>query len=440
MKNNPPSYITTLSMIHGSMIAACLLLFLLLSYSFSHAPFTGYEWSILGLFVGSLAYFSIARIALFRKKHTLANWMLLIFYEVVSLYALLAWGLNSPAGLFSIILTIILPGILAGARAIIPASIFTIIKLFFVQTIHSLGIITPDFSYHSDPSTFWDVLTYTTIISIFSLIAWLSGRQQEQALARALRAEANLKEQKSLLRTTLAKESTRLRLAQLSQIKELHKFATLGQSTAATLHELSNHLSVLNLDIDDIKQQNHNSQAIENAEESIAHISKMVHQAKQLLVSYEQEEPFNAIPVIEQAFKDNQEKYKKHEIEPIFTRTIKTKYVLSGNALALMQVITVLLNNAIDASAQNTAPKVALDVRRTHTHLKITVTDNGPGVSKALEHSLFEPIHSDKPGGMGIGLYIAHQLVTNLFHGTIESVPNPDGAQFVILLPKASAP
>jgi hypothetical protein len=47
----------------------------------------------------------------------------------------------------------------------------------------------------------------------------------------------------------------------IPKIFQLYRFAVIGQSAAATLHELSNHLSILMLDFDTIKTQHKTSKS-----------------------------------------------------------------------------------------------------------------------------------------------------------------------------------
>ena len=122
----------------------------------------------------------------------------------------------------------------------------------------------------------------------------------------------------------------------------------MGQSTAATLHELSTHLSVLNLDIDDLNQQHASSQAIGNAKDSIAHINKMVRQAKHQLDTYGDYKTFNVHTVINRCVQDMQEKFARRNVTLANEARLVNTTTLKGSPLALMQVLTILLNNALE--------------------------------------------------------------------------------------------
>ncbi|MCW9034919.1 MAG: PAS domain S-box protein [Rhodospirillales bacterium] len=72
-----------------------------------------------------------------------------------------------------------------------------------------------------------------------------------------------------------------------------------------------------------------------------------------------------------------------------------------------------------------------------HPHIKITVSDDGPGMEKAVLERIFEPFFSTKKqqGGTGLGLATVHGIVSS-HNGTIEAFSNPgEGASFEVLLP-----
>jgi two-component system, LuxR family, sensor kinase FixL len=81
-----------------------------------------------------------------------------------------------------------------------------------------------------------------------------------------------------------------------------------------------------------------------------------------------------------------------------------------------VQVGTVLHNlliNALDAAVDGPAPGVVQVTahRVSSTAVAIDVMDSGPGVAAAVRDSLFEPLTTTKPSGMGLGLAISKTIV-----------------------------
>ena len=374
---------------------------------------------------------------MFKQNYTIVNWMLITFFLGVASATLLTWGLNAPIGILTICFVLTLPGILMNTRSIPLVTLIVVVIMCAIQTAHSSGLIHANNSVLSLPSTTWDVATYVTIFTIFSLVGWTSGNQREKNLQRALQAERIVKAQKAELAIKLEEQSAALRQSQLRQIRELHRFAFIGQSAAATLHELSNQLSIMNLDIEDIGQAHTNSEAIANAKVGMKHMNRIVRQARQQLNSYDQLEKFNAITAIRQSIKDSLPKFAHRRVKltkiPLVGRQT---FTIKGSQLALVHCLTILFNNAIDACYDTANPEVIILLRNYKTSLVVTISDNGSGIPPTEIETLFEPKVSQKPTGLGVGLYIAHHIIVNQFNGTIRHEPTNVGTKFVITLKK----
>lgn len=389
--------------------------------------------------IGCIAYilclFWLYKLCMYR----VVSWGLLALYTAVAFTTLLQWGLNAAMGVFAASFVIVVAGALLGSRAVVPVAVAIGILILIVQILHSTGIVTPDISTLSNNSSYLDVISYATVIGIFALVIWISDRVAEKALARARQAEKEVRSQKDMLGIELEKQSRQLRDAQLKEIQELYKFATLGQSTAATLHELSNHLSILNLDIDDLKQQTKNSQAIANAQEGIEQINIMVRKTRRLLDTYSSPRKFSIHQLLKQTQKDLLENFERKQVAFTYTNKLREKALILGDPLAISQSVTILLTNALEACENLPNARVCMQLSRQRSSYVITVKDNGIGVPPSIEKQLFKPKASAKPSGLGVGLYIARHLIETHLHGTLTyerpSRQKQSGASFVITIP-----
>lgn len=79
-------------------------------------------------------------------------------------------------------------------------------------------------------------------------------------------------------------------------------------------------------------------------------------------------------------------------------------------------------------------PQVALRMQVADHDLRIEVADNGPGIPPDRAHHIFWPFHTTKPGGTGVGLTLARQIV--LGHGGLLTLQQAPGTVFQMLLPK----
>lgn len=100
----------------------------------------------------------------------------------------------------------------------------------------------------------------------------------------------------------------------------------------------------------------------------------------------------------------------------------------------LCQALWALLQNAAEACVAMPLPQVALRMQVADHDLRIEVADNGPGIPPDRAHHIFRPFHTTKPGGTGVGLTLARQIV--LGHGGLLTLQQAPGTVFQMLLPK----
>jgi signal transduction histidine kinase len=104
-----------------------------------------------------------------------------------------------------------------------------------------------------------------------------------------------------------------------------------------------------------------------------------------------------------------------------------------ADPLLLREVITNLVNNAIDAVPPNGHVELKAG-RRSNGWPYFSVIDNGPGVSDDHRHHLFEPHFTTKEGGTGLGLFMSYGIVRE-HQGQLTYEGNKRGAVFTVTLP-----
>lgn len=101
-----------------------------------------------------------------------------------------------------------------------------------------------------------------------------------------------------------------------------------------------------------------------------------------------------------------------------------------------------VLVNLVDNSLKYTQGSVRIHVARAGDAVRITVTDEGPGIPPAEHERVFERFYRLDPalsrgvGGTGLGLYIARELVARM-RGRIELFSRGAGTTVVVELPAA---
>ncbi|HXT51890.1 MAG TPA: ATP-binding protein [Thermoanaerobaculia bacterium] len=101
--------------------------------------------------------------------------------------------------------------------------------------------------------------------------------------------------------------------------------------------------------------------------------------------------------------------------------------ILAGDPQLLERALRNLLRNALEAqqrSGAETPVEVAAGWRE--DRFEIAIRDRGPGVSPEMRRRLFQPFATDRPGGVGMGLALAHRIVA-LHGGTLTLEPRAGG-------------
>lgn len=98
------------------------------------------------------------------------------------------------------------------------------------------------------------------------------------------------------------------------------------------------------------------------------------------------------------------------------------------------QVLVNLLQNALDAVANCENPHVTFSTWEEDNQIALVVDDNGKGIAPQLADEIFSPFVTGKVDGLGLGLGIARDLMTEM-GGTLRVVPSRlGGAAFAATL------
>lgn len=383
-----------------------------------------------------LFYLLIVRFLVYRKKIRVGAWMLITLYVAIGVLILHIWGVNTPVGILILGFVIFLANVMLGSKYIISVTTMIIGILILLQYLNIIGISQPDQSLLANESSYGDVAGYSIIFTIFAVIAWLSGTKMETTLKRAVEAESELQKQKDDLEKRVEIQTKRIVDSQQKELKQLYKFAELGQLTTIILHELANYLSVLTLDIDDLKDRHENSIAIEHAKESIFYIDTIIDQVRNQIKDSDDTERFDALVVIKESLEQLGKRLIESNIKLFIEDSSDKKYFIFGDPLRLSQAITILVTNAAQANKTKES-EILIGISSLKTSILISVKDFGTGISKDARDNLFEPQKSKKGSGLGIGLYITKQIIDTHFKGKIWLNPATEYTEFSIEIPKS---
>jgi signal transduction histidine kinase len=120
------------------------------------------------------------------------------------------------------------------------------------------------------------------------------------------------------------------------------------------------------------------------------------------------------------------------------TELAKGLPLILGDRIQLQQIVLNLIMNAVEAmsdvskGSRDFLISTAEDISN---GVLVTVRDSGPGLNPESLERLFDPFHTTKPGGMGMGLSICRSII-EAHGGQVWAAPNlPQGATFHFSVP-----
>ena len=224
------------------------------------------------------------------------------------------------------------------------------------------------------------------------------------------------------------------------QIHELQKMEALGQLAGGLAHDLNNTLMpILGLSQLALRQMS----PLEPLREHLTLIHRSGARARDLvnqILTFSRKEEIARGPVTLGAVIE--------EFVPLLRATIPSTIAIDvriGGDVAIWanrgqidQVLTNLLTNAAQAiGARPGTIGIEVGVVAGENMARLAVIDNGPGIAPNVQQRLFEPFFTTKPigEGTGLGLAVAHGIVTS--HGGRIEVSSSlgKGANFAVYLP-----
>ncbi len=108
---------------------------------------------------------------------------------------------------------------------------------------------------------------------------------------------------------------------------------------------------------------------------------------------------------------------------------------------ALCQILDNLLDNAEKYTRAQPDRRAEVEVRETPAGISITVSDNGPGIPRHDQRSLFKPfrrpVDDNAPAGLGLGLALARSLARAQGGDLVLAEDHSRGATFVLTVARA---
>ncbi|HPI40201.1 MAG TPA: PAS domain-containing sensor histidine kinase [Pseudobdellovibrionaceae bacterium] len=235
-------------------------------------------------------------------------------------------------------------------------------------------------------------------------------------------------------------------LEQEQQLESVGKFASIGEMSANVVHEISNPITTLSLQVEKLKEEfksptpdlvksNERILKIHNNTQRIVKIIQMMKR----ISNQNSRLHFESIKLkslIEESLFFAAENAKKKNIELTINNSTEEDLLIQGNPTELSQVIFNLINNAVDAVQEYDEKWVRIEFEVIQEYLNINVIDSGKGIPSDVANRLFEPFYTTKPvgKGTGLGLPLAQQIMKK-HKGDLFLLTSHPNTCFVVRLP-----
>ncbi|SMO91689.1 sensor histidine kinase [Paracoccus laeviglucosivorans] len=241
------------------------------------------------------------------------------------------------------------------------------------------------------------------------------------------------------------RRETEARLHQLqADMVQANKLAALGQITAGVAHEVNQPLATIRLLAETGSTLLPVGQSPEVAENlsTIMRMTERITRITQQLRGFARKAtghvgPVELAPALDAALMLTATRRETQGIA-LDLPVLPPGLCVMAETVRLEQVLVNLLQNAQEALSDTPAPRIWLTLEAGDL-VRLTVSDNGPGLSPEVEAQLFMPFATTKPQGLGLGLVISQEIARD-FGGSLRAAPQVagQGATFILELPRAA--
>ncbi|MFC3569295.1 ATP-binding protein [Paracoccus simplex] len=233
------------------------------------------------------------------------------------------------------------------------------------------------------------------------------------------------------------------RLAQMQgEMVQANKLATLGQITAGVAHEVNTPLATIRLLAENGQQLIPPGAAPEVAENlgQILRMSDRIAQFTTELRSFARKATGDLGPIplkeaLDAALLLVASRRRAEGIRMVLPQ-IPPGLAVRGETVRLEQILVNLIQNAQEALSGRPDAELRIALTQCDGTVRLTVSDNGPGLTPEIAATLFTPFATSKPQGLGLGLVISQEIARDFGGSLTAEPPQPGrGATFHLDLP-----
>ncbi len=221
------------------------------------------------------------------------------------------------------------------------------------------------------------------------------------------------------------------------------KLAMLGQMSASISHEINQPLAAIRSYNDNARQflqQGRSDEAAWNLDQIAELIESMSQISSQLKLFARRTDGQRSAVSMHNVIESSQ-----RILLPQLRRTgtavrvaaLSRELEVMADPVRLEQVLVNLIANAMNAMESQAERWVDIGIESGPDRLRLSIRDNGPGISREHLKRIFDPFFTTKESGLGLGLSISQHIVESMGGTLTARNSEQGGALFILELPLA---
>jgi PAS domain S-box-containing protein len=227
--------------------------------------------------------------------------------------------------------------------------------------------------------------------------------------------------------------------AKVAELRQVESLAAIGRMVSVVAHEVRNPLQNINMGVDMLKGKRGTEQEQREILNEIEYGVRLLNNIVNELLDYSRPERlrYEALPVCELVRRALKMITPLPQNISIHAETEQPEREINVDISRMIRVLINIISNAIEAMTAGGDIRIRSDFIEIKgiPLLKLTISDNGPGMKDEIVLRIFEPFYTTKTRGTGLGLAICKKIVDA--HGGTLSISSKlgEGTSVEIILP-----
>lgn len=245
----------------------------------------------------------------------------------------------------------------------------------------------------------------------------------------------------AMIRVALIEDLTKMRKLEWG-LRQAEKMAAVGQLAAGIAHEIRNPLAGISGSVELLSQTTAN----EDDRKLMSIILREIERLNGLITEFlefsrPEQPPTDPVDVagVLQEVLNSMVHAKGVRADVQLVREVPMKAMILGRSEKLKQAFLNIVLNGYQAMENTLRPMLEVRVTEEGGEIHVRIKDNGSGMTEAVRKRMFEPFHTTKSKGTGLGLAVTHKILEG--HGArifVESEVG-QGTEFHLVFPVARA-